>query len=168
MQTACLFWPPIALTNRTVPSFSCPLIRYARNGRHCQSVLLYNLDRIQSTDPSEIVLFVEGEKCADALSCLGFLTTTTYGGSNAPTISNLSVLKARRIMLWPDNDTAGQTYAKVVKGLLLQAKALEVTVLPTKYKCIEKSGKCRLKSWQFQYIHGQSWARQRHTNRQFS
>jgi hypothetical protein len=51
-----------------------------------------NLDKIASADPATPISLVEGEKCAGALTDLGYLTTTTFGGATAgenPT-SNLS------------------------------------------------------------------------------
>jgi hypothetical protein len=62
-----------------------------------QSRPIYNLDKITQSDPAVPIILVEGEKCADALSGLGFLTTTTFGGSNAAAKSDLSPLSGRRI-----------------------------------------------------------------------
>ena len=63
---------------------------------------LYNLDKITQADPATPVIMVEGEKCADALSDLGYLTTTTFGGSNAVHKTDLSPLRKRNVTLWPD------------------------------------------------------------------
>lgn len=90
---------------------------------------LYNLDRILAADPSEVVIFVEGEKCADALTALGFVATTTYGGANAAAKSDHLPLKSRKVVIWPDADLAGYTYAKDVKTMLLQSNAQDAMVL---------------------------------------
>jgi putative DNA primase/helicase len=71
---------------------------------------LYNLDKIMQTHPAEPVILVEGEKCADALTALGYLATTTYGGCNALRKADLSPLRRRTVMLWPDLDPPGLSY----------------------------------------------------------
>jgi putative DNA primase/helicase len=71
---------------------------------------LYNLDKIMQAHPAEPVILVEGEKCADALTALGYLATTTYGGCNALRKADLSPLRRRTVMLWPDLDPPGLSY----------------------------------------------------------
>lgn len=80
---------------------------------------LYNLDRIAS-DPEAQVWFVEGEKCADALTDLGFLATTTFGGCKAWAKTNLSPLKGRNVVIWPDNDKPGEIYANTLESTLTE------------------------------------------------
>ncbi|MEQ3747750.1 MAG: hypothetical protein ABNH26_00050 [Celeribacter sp.] len=73
---------------------------------------LYNLDKITQADPAEPVVLVEGEKCADALSALGYLATTTYGGCNALRKADLSPLRNRTVTLWPDLDAPSLAYVE--------------------------------------------------------
>lgn len=68
---------------------------------------LNNLDKIVAADPATPILFVEGERCADALSKLGYLTTTTLGGSNASQKTDLSPLAGRSIIFWADYNEPG-------------------------------------------------------------
>jgi hypothetical protein len=64
---------------------------------------LYNRTGIKS---SNIVLFVEGEKCVDLLKTVGVPATTLPGGSGASKNGqfDLSPLKGKTVYLWPDND----------------------------------------------------------------
>ena len=73
---------------------------------------IYNLDKIAAADPATPIIFVEGGKCADALRDLGYLTTTTFGGSKADKKSDLSPLAEREVILWPDYDEAGLSYVR--------------------------------------------------------
>jgi hypothetical protein len=73
---------------------------------------LYNLDKITQADPAEPVVLVEGEKCADALTALGYLSTTTYGGCQALRKADLSPLRNRTVTLWADLDEPGLSYVE--------------------------------------------------------
>lgn len=79
---------------------------------------LYNLDKITIADPQTPIWFVEGEKCADALASLGFLTTTSFGGCKALAKTDLSPLKGRKVLIWPDYDEPGQKYAENLQSEL--------------------------------------------------
>jgi len=71
---------------------------------------LYNIPGILKSDK---VVLVEGEKCAESLIEKGITATTTMFGSNAPTDkTDWSHLKGKHIIIWPDNDEAGNKYAK--------------------------------------------------------
>jgi putative DNA primase/helicase len=71
---------------------------------------LYNLDAIYRR-PEEIIWIAEGEKCADALSKLGFLATTSPGGANGATKADWQPLANRHCIMWPDNDPPGKLYS---------------------------------------------------------
>ena len=73
---------------------------------------LYNLDKLSCADPATPVVLVEGEKCADALTALGYLATATYGGCNALRKADLSPLAGRKVTLWPDLDKPGLSYVE--------------------------------------------------------
>lgn len=75
---------------------------------------LYNLDLLTRGDRAKPVIFVEGEKCADALTALGYLATTTFGGARASAKTDLAPLAGREVILWPDDDAPGRDYASEV------------------------------------------------------
>ncbi|MDC1142292.1 DUF3987 domain-containing protein [Planctomycetota bacterium] len=93
---------------------------------------LYNLPQLayQSDDK---VIWVEGEKCADALKELGFLSSTTPGGAmgfNAWHEKNPDALKmfvARSVVLMTDNDEAGSEYTIAVAEALQNVGATVLT-----------------------------------------
>ncbi len=73
---------------------------------------LYNLPTISQSD---VVVLVEGEKCADALSQLGIVATTAMGGAGAAIDkTDWSVLTGKTVVVWPDHDDAGSKYADAV------------------------------------------------------
>jgi putative DNA primase/helicase len=72
---------------------------------------LYRLPELLAAKPDRVVIVTEGEKCADALAGLGYTVTTTFGGANAARRSDLSPLKGRKVILWPDYDAPGHKYA---------------------------------------------------------
>lgn len=91
---------------------------------------IYNLDQVANADPTTPVILVEGEKCADALAALGYLTTTTFGGSNGSAKADLSPLAGRNIYVWPDYDDAGQAYAEKVAEILRKRYVTETAIIP--------------------------------------
>ena len=91
---------------------------------------IYNLDKIAAADPVKPIIFVEGEKCADALGNLGYLTTTTFGGSKADKKSDLSPLAGRNVILWPDFDDPGLSYAQRVGETLYTVHTVNARIIP--------------------------------------
>lgn len=79
---------------------------------------LYRLPELLAADPDRVVIITEGEKCADALAALGYTATTTFGGANAARKSDLSPLKGRKVIIWPDNDEPGAKYAEQIFNTL--------------------------------------------------
>ncbi|MFT4255940.1 MAG: DUF3987 domain-containing protein [Pseudoxanthomonas sp.] len=78
--------------------------------------LLYRLpDLLARTD--EPVWVVEGEACADALAKRGKVATTSGSASSADG-ADWEPLRARSVILWPDNDGAGRKYADTVAARL--------------------------------------------------
>lgn len=102
---------------------------------------LYNL-HLLTKEPDKTVFIVEGEKCADALTKLGLLATTS-GAAQSAKDANWQILAGREVMLWPDNDEAGLQYAKVVSAKLtnLSATVKQVDIslfnLPAKGDCVD-------------------------------
>lgn len=83
---------------------------------------LYNLPALLAR-PSAPVLFVEGEKTAEAAALFfpDYVTTTTAGGCKNFARSNYDTLKSRDVVVWPDNDQAGRVYAANVSKRLYEA-----------------------------------------------
>src|SRR5690606_31485363 len=71
---------------------------------------LYNLPGIK--DATHVVL-VEGEKAAEELISQGIPATTAMGGASAPVDkTDWSPLAGKHVLVWPDKDEAGWTYAE--------------------------------------------------------
>jgi hypothetical protein len=92
---------------------------------------LYNIPNILASDR---VVWVEGEKCADALNRAGYTATCTIGGAGALTKKtapqfDFSPLQGKELILWPDNDTGGKRLADLIQDLALAAGARSVTML---------------------------------------
>lgn len=79
---------------------------------------LYNLPKVIASEGP--ILFVEGEKCADIAKRLGFISTTTFGGANAPQLTDLKPLEGKEVWILPDNDKAGNVYVQKLLTLLSQ------------------------------------------------
>lgn len=96
---------------------------------------LYGLDLLRPGP----VLVVEGEKTCDAARIIvgdNYSVVTWSGGASAPLKSDWSVLAGRDVLLWPDNDTAGQkamaTIGKTIGKIAASYKYLDVSSLAPK------------------------------------
>lgn len=80
---------------------------------------LYNLHELV-TRPDVPVLIVEGEKAANAAKELfpDRVVVTTMGGAKAPDKTDLTPLRGRSVLIWPDNDEAGKKYVETLTELL--------------------------------------------------
>ena len=92
---------------------------------------LYNIPNIVA---SEKIIWVEGEKCADALNDLGYTATCTMGGAGmlsrkSANLFDFSPLHEKELIIWPDNDNAGRKLAELVQELALNAGVKSVTTL---------------------------------------
>jgi len=92
---------------------------------------LYNIPNVLASDR---VIWVEGEKCADALNHAGYTATCTIGGAGALTKKtahqfDFSPLQNKELILWPDNDTGGKKLADLIQDFALAAGAKSVTML---------------------------------------
>jgi len=91
---------------------------------------LYNIPNILA---SERVIWVEGEKCADALNEVGYTATCTLAGASLTKKTaaqyDFSPLQGKELIIWPDNDTQGRKLADLVQDLALNAGAKSVTML---------------------------------------
>jgi hypothetical protein len=92
----------------------------------------YRLPELLAADPAKPVFIVEGEKDADRLASLGFLATTSSGGSNGKWTAELNSHFAGRIVrLLPDNDEPGAKYVeKIAEHLHGVAASLRIVELP--------------------------------------
>lgn len=91
---------------------------------------LYRLPDILG-DPRPQIMVVEGEKNADDAARLltGIVVTTWAGGSNAAKQTDWSPVDGRRLVLWPDNDDAGDKAMATVAGIALDAGAAEIKII---------------------------------------
>lgn len=77
------------------------------------------LYRIPNIATAEVVVLVEGEKCADALASIGVEATTAMGGANAqPAKTDWSPLAGKTVINWPDNDEPGLARLEKVRPYL--------------------------------------------------
>lgn len=95
---------------------------------------LLHLDELSQRLDAPVVL-CEGEKAADAAAELmsSYVATCWPNGSNSWHKADLTPLKGRAVLLWPDNDSSGQSCMEAVAEKLreigaasVQAVALEV------------------------------------------
>jgi putative DNA primase/helicase len=102
---------------------------------------LYNLHLIAKY-PDKPVYVVEGEKCADALTRLGLIATTS-GGGNSDDTADWQPLTGREIITWEDNDDTGLGYIQRVtqklKTLNVVVKQIDIDTLnlPAKGDCVD-------------------------------
>lgn len=88
---------------------------------------LYGLDELAKR-PSDLILLVEGEKAADAAKQLfpAYVCMTWSGGSQALSKTDFTPLAGRTILLWPDNDNAGQKAMQQLSEILFKVGAGKV------------------------------------------
>src|SRR3990167_7823319 len=99
---------------------------------------LYHAEQLAFFDLDKLILFVEGGKAADALGKkLGVLAVCLPGGAaTRPTSLQLSVLRGRKVALWPDKDGPGRalmrrTFEKL-RGIADQLGAIYPEDVPAK------------------------------------
>jgi hypothetical protein len=77
-----------------------------------------------------LVVYVEGEKAADAGAALG-LATTTSGGVNCFRPDHAEAFRAKNVVIFPDNDPPGRDHALKVAAMLGRlAKSVRIVELP--------------------------------------
>jgi hypothetical protein len=82
---------------------------------------LYNLKEILSAPLDTPVIVCEGEWCVDQLKKLGVLATTS-GAADSAARTDWTPLANRTVIIWPDNDEAGQHF------LIQQKKIVSLTM----------------------------------------
>lgn len=85
--------------------------------------------RLPEVCKSDQVIICEGEKCADAANALGFVATTSAGGSNAARMTDWKPLAGKQVWIFPDNDSAGRAYAQTVANLCRTAGSQEIRLV---------------------------------------
>jgi putative DNA primase/helicase len=73
--------------------------------------VLYRLPELVSAGSEAPVFIVEGEKDADKLASLGLLATTNPGGAGKWRTNYSEALRARTVVILPDNDDVGRRHA---------------------------------------------------------
>lgn len=102
--------------------------------------VLYRLPELIKADKDEFVFIAEGEKDVDALWAIGCVATTNPGGADITGSKWLKkfngYLKARHVVILPDNDATGKGHAACVADSLKDTAAsiriLELPDLPEK------------------------------------
>lgn len=96
---------------------------------------LFGLDKLKNHPKDKAVFIVEGEKAAAALHGIGLCAVTSLGGAQASGQSDWSVLSDySKVILLPDNDDPGKTYAEGVckqLGLLDSSPEIKMVILPS-------------------------------------
>jgi hypothetical protein len=92
---------------------------------------LYGLNRLAMMQDATVIV-CEGEKAADAAQALlpAYACITWPGGAKAVQHTDLTPLRDRRVIVWPDNDREGHKAATVLQSLLPQASILRMDDLP--------------------------------------
>jgi len=79
---------------------------------------------------ADTVVLVEGEKCADALITQGICATTAMNGAKAPIEkTDWSPLADKTVIIWPDHDEPGLSYARRAASAAARAGACHVEIL---------------------------------------
>jgi len=140
---------PVAQYNYTDTQGTILLVvyrhEYEENGQRKKTFRIWNAVTHKSEAPisgrplykqpdiakADVVVLAEGEKAADALIVAGVPATSAVCGSNAPTDkTDWSPLAGKRVLIWPDNDLPGLSYAQKAAQAALAAGARSVGILP--------------------------------------
>jgi putative DNA primase/helicase len=118
---------------------------------------LYNLHRLSRYGDSDVWI-VEGEACVDCLTSLKVLATTT-GGATTFEGFDFEVLSGRNVILWRDNDAAGETWQAAMQARL---DALDCTISIVDIDRLGLSEKADVVDWcsNFEQLHGRKLQRQ--------
>lgn len=91
---------------------------------------LYNLPAL-AQKPEAPVLVVEGEKTASAAAAIfsDHVVLTSSGGASSAEKTDWSKIRGREVVIWPDNDAVGQSYARHVAQLCLTHGAVSAAIV---------------------------------------
>lgn len=86
---------------------------------------------VDAAKRGDFVFIVEGEKDADAVKAAGFTATCSVGGSSSWRKEYARYFKGARVVIWPDKDEPGHSYARSIKKSL-EGVAVSVTAVEAK------------------------------------
>ena len=78
-----------------------------------------------------LIVWVEGEKCAQAIAEIGYIGASSIPGANNVDKADYSPLYGRHVLVWPDDDQAGRKAGGLVARFLLEAGAARVQLAHT-------------------------------------
>jgi hypothetical protein len=105
------------------PLESCLMAQELGKLGDCRLVPYKLPDLQQATAAGRVVYITEGEKAADALGSLGVVATTSHAGAGGWNEELNQYFKDANVVIVPDNDLVGWSYAqKVVEALLPTGK----------------------------------------------
>lgn len=88
---------------------------------------LFNLPGLSAATQA---VLVEGEKAAQALIDSGICATTAMNGAGGIIDkTDWSPLAGKHVLIWPDNDSEGEDFAKRAAGAIARAGAIKVEIL---------------------------------------
>ena len=80
---------------------------------------LYRLPEVlEAKQQGKTIYVVEGEGCADAVWRIGLAATTSAHGCSSTEKTDWTPLVGAKVIILPDNDPPGETYAKKVAVIL--------------------------------------------------
>ena len=82
------------------------------------------------TPIDDVVIWVEGERCASAVREAGFYGASSIAGATSAHLTDYAPFKSRRILIWGDDDEAGRKAVIVVSRASYEAGAASVQVAP--------------------------------------
>lgn len=104
------------------------------NTRGVRKVLYRLPEVVAAVDEGRTVHLVEGEKDTDTLAGLGLAATTNPGGAGRWTEDYTNALRGARVVILPDNDTAGREHAlkvaRALDGVAAEVRVVELPDLP--------------------------------------
>jgi putative DNA primase/helicase len=93
--------------------------------------ILYRLPELIQANDADFVFIVEGEKKVEALRGWGLVATCNVGGAGKWSRAYSERLKGRRVIILPDNDSAGWEHAaKVAEMTTPLACSVKIVTLP--------------------------------------
>ena len=101
---------------------------------------LYGIDRLTAHSSDAVVVVCEGEKAADAAARLlpRHVVVTSSNGAKAAAKADWSPLRGRHVVIWPDADSDGLTYATMVAAELDKIGARSVAIVSPPQSCAVK------------------------------
>ncbi len=123
---------------KITPYFHADKLTKGQPKEYKDTLHIYNLHELATSEPGTVLFIVEGEKCADALMKLGVLAITTKSGAKIGT--DTVKLTAReqelvnrhtQVIVMPDNDEAGWSYAEAWANYVSRLCVLDVKRLKT-------------------------------------